>query len=404
MICGAVARLYYFMKRICLNSSCGVLIATLLLVAGCSPKEETAPPGPPVVLVTEATKADVPIFGQAIATLEGSSNAQIHAQVTGYLIKQNYTEGAQVKAGDLLFEIDPKPFQADLDKAQASLANAQAQELRTKQDLARYAALVKSGAVSQQEYQNEVQTNLSAQANVDGAQASVVTAQINLGYTKVVAPITGIAGKAVAQIGDLITPTTQLTTMSSLDPIEAAFTVTEQFYLDHADRLNKIMQIPQDERPESLQLLFADGTPYARKGRFEYVNRQVQTSTGSINVYALFPNPDNLLRPGMYAQVRGVTQNITGAVLIPQRCVNQLQGINQVVVIGPGNIAAIRNVTLGQQVGTLWIVTSGIEPGEHVVVEGIEKCQPGSPVKPEPYVMPTPTPPANAAPEAPANS
>ncbi|HEV3273163.1 MAG TPA: efflux RND transporter periplasmic adaptor subunit [Candidatus Methylacidiphilales bacterium] len=389
------------MKRSHIKSFAGILISALILV-GCGKKEEPAAPTPPVVLVTTAEKADIPIFSEAIATLEGSTNSQIHAQISGYLLKKNYNEGSQVKEGDLLFEIDPKPFQANLDKANATLQNSQSQLTRTQQDLARYASLVKSGAVSQQEYQNEVQTVQSAQADVDAAQASVTSAQIELGYTNITAPITGIAGKAMAQVGDLISPSVQLTTISALDPIEAVFTVTEQFYLDNTEQIAKAMLIPQNERPERMELLFADGTAYPKKGRFEYVNRQVQTSTGAISVYALFPNPDNILRPGMYAKVRAVTQNISNAVLIPQRCVNELQGINQVVVIKPGNIVEIRNVTLGQQVGSSWIVTSGLESGEHVVVEGIQKCQPGEPVTPEPYAPDTAAPSTNSAPVTPA--
>lgn len=390
------------MKRSPVNLTAGILIFALIL-AGCSKQEETAPACPPVVLVTKAEKADVPIFTEAIATLEGSTNSQIFAQVSGYLLTKNYNEGGQVKQGDVLFQIDPKPFQADLDKATATLQNNQAQLLRTQQDLARYAVLVKSGAVSQQEYQNEVQTVQSAQANVDAAQATVTSAQIQLGYTKIVAPITGIAGKALAQVGDLISPNMQLTTISALDPIEVAFTVPEQFYLDHADRFAKAMEIPQNERPESIELLMADGSVYPKRGRFEYVNRQVQTSTGAISVYALFPNSDNILRPGMYVKVRAVTQNISNAVVIPQRCVNELQGINQVVVIKADNTVEIRNVVTGDQVGPLWVITSGLEPGEFVVVEGIQKCQPGETVTPEPYVDDTASPSTNAAPASPSN-
>jgi len=389
-------------KRSPVNLTAGILIFALIL-AGCSKQEETAPACPPVVLVTKAEKADVPIFTEAIATLEGSTNSQIFAQVSGYLLTKNYNEGGQVKQGDVLFQIDPKPFQADLDKATATLQNNQAQLLRTQQDLARYAVLVKSGAVSQQEYQNEVQTVQSAQANVDAAQATVTSAQIQLGYTKIVAPITGIAGKALAQVGDLISPNMQLTTISALDPIEVAFTVPEQFYLDHADRFAKAMEIPQNERPESIELLMADGSVYPKRGRFEYVNRQVQTSTGAISVYALFPNSDNILRPGMYVKVRAVTQNISNAVVIPQRCVNELQGINQVVVIKADNTVEIRNVVTGDQVGPLWVITSGLEPGEFVVVEGIQKCQPGETVTPEPYVDDTASPSTNAAPASPSN-
>lgn len=390
------------MKRPRINSFAGILISALIL-AGCAKKEEPVAPTPPVVLVTKAEQADVPIFTEAVATLEGSTNSQIYAQISGYLLTRNYQEGAQVKKGDPLFEIDPKPFQANLDKATATLQNNQAQLTRTQQDLARYAALVKSGAVSQQEYQNQVQTVQSAQANVDAAQASVTSAQIELGYTKVTAPITGIAGKAMAQAGDLISPSMQLTTISALDPIEAAFTVPEQFYLDNADRIATVMQIPQNERRENIELLLADGTPYPKKGRFEYVNRQIQTSTGAISAYALFPNPDNVLRPGMYAKVRGVTQQIANAVLIPQRCVNELQGIDQVVVIKADNTAEIRNVVTGDRVGSLWIITSGLQPGESVVVEGIQKCQSGSPVTPQPYVSDTPAASTNAAPASPSD-
>lgn len=380
------------MKRIYLCRAL-LLITGALALASCGKKEAAAPPAPPTVLYVEATQEDIPIFSEAIATLDGSTNTQIHAQVSGYLIKQAYTQGSVVKQGDLLFEIDPKPFQADLDKAQASLANAQAQLLRTKQDLDRYATLVKSGAVSQQEYQNQVQTNLSAQANVDGAQASVTTAQINLGYTKITAPITGIAGNAIAQLGDLISPNTNLTTISTVDPIKAGFTVTEQFYLDNANRFAKVSAIPLADRPAHLDLVLADGTPYPKKGQFDYVDRQIQTSTGAIMVYALFPNPDRVLRPGQYVKVRGTTAVINGAVVIPQRAVNELQGIDQVVVVKPDNTVEIRNVTTGDQIGSLWVITSGLKAGERVVVEGIQKCTPGATVNPQPYV-PTPPPPA----------
>jgi membrane fusion protein (multidrug efflux system) len=356
-----------------------------ILLAACG-KQATAPPAaPPEVLVAEVTQKDVPIFGEAIATLDGSTNTQIHSQVTGYLIKQAYTEGAVVKQGDLLFEIDPRPFQADLDKANANLATAQANLLKSKQDMDRYTTLVKSGAVSQQEYQNEVQNYQAAQGNVDSAQASVATAQINLGYTKITAPIEGIAGKAQPGVGDLISPSTQLTTISTVDPIQADFTVSEQFYLDHADMIAKVSALPMDQRPEGMELILGDGTVYPKKGKLSYVNRQIQTSTGAIAVYALFPNPDRLLRPGQYAKVRGVTQNITGAVLIPQRAVTQLQGLNQVWVVKPDNTVEIRNITLGNQAGSYWIVTSGLQEGEKIVVEGIQKCQPGETVSPQPY-------------------
>lgn len=392
------------MNANCMGRLFLILVATLVLTH-CGPKESAVPPGPPVVLVAEAKAEDVPIFSEAIATLDGSTNAQIHSQVSGYLIKQDYKEGSNVAQGTLLFEIDPKPFQADLDKAKATLDSKQAQLVKTKQDMDRYAALVKSGAVSQQEYQNEVQTYQSAQGDVDAAQANVTLAQINLGYTKITAPVSGIVGRAVAQIGDLISPSTQLTTISTVDPIKAGFTVSEQFYLDHSEQIAKASNVPLQDRPTNIELLMADGTPYPKKGRFDYVDRQIQVSTGAIMVYALFPNPDNILRPGQYAKVRGVTQRINGAVLIPQRAVNELQGIDQVVVIKPDNTAEIRNVIVGDRVGSMWIITSGISPGERVVVEGIQKCVPGSPVTPQPYVPEDTTPAStNSAPETPSNS
>jgi RND family efflux transporter MFP subunit len=382
-----------------------ILIFTVaILPAGCGKKEEVPPPAPPVVLVTEAVQADVPIFSEAIATLNGSTNTQIHSQVSGYLLQQAYQEGSVVKAGDLLFQIDPKPFQADLDKAEATLANKQAQFQRTKQDLDRYTALVKSGAVSQQEYQSEVQNNLSAQADVNAAQASVVTAKINLGYTKITSPIPGVAGTAIPGVGDLISPSMTLTTVSTVDPIQAEFTFPEQFYLDNAERIAKVSAVPLQDRPEGIELILADGTPYPKKGRFYYVNRQIQTSTGAITAYALFPNPDRVLRPGQYAKVRGVTQRINDAVLVPQRCVTQLQGTNQVMVVRPDNTVEVRNVTTGDLAGPLWIITSGLKPGESVIVEGIQKVQEGTLVTPEPYVAPAQDqPPTNAPAAAPSS-
>lgn len=381
-----------------------LLVLAVLFLPGCGSKEESAPAAPPEVLVMAATTADVPVFSEAIATLDGSTNTQIHSQVSGYLIKQAYTEGSVVKAGDLLFEIDPKPFQAELDKAMATLDNKKAQELRTKQDLDRYTILVKSGAVSQQEYQGQVQNNLSAQADVDAAQASVVTAQINLGYTRITSPIEGVAGRAISNVGDLINPNITMTTISTVNPIQADFTLPEQFYLNNAERIARVSAMPLQDRPESIQLILADGSVYPLKGRFSYVNRQVQTSTGAIAAYALFPNPDRVLRPGQYTKVRAITQNITNAVLIPQRCVAQLQGTNQVWVVRADNTVEARNVTLGDVAGSNWIITSGLSAGERIVVEGIQKCREGMPVTPQPYVDPAQDQPATNAPTAAAPS
>jgi membrane fusion protein (multidrug efflux system) len=363
-------------------------LAAVFALPACGPKQEAEPPAPPVVQVTPATSADVPITSEAIATLDGSTNTQIHSQVTGYLIKQAYSEGSVVQPGDLLFQIDPKPFQADLDKAMASLANSQAQQKRTQQDLDRYASLVKSGAVSQQEYQTELQNNISSQANVEAAQASVATAQINLGYTKITSPIVGVAGHANVYVGDLIGPDKLMTTVSTVNPIQADFTLPEQFYLNHADQIARIASIPLEDRPENIQLILADGSIYPYKGRFYYVNRQVQTSTGAIQAFALFPNPERILRPGQYTKVRAITRQIDNAVLIPQRAVTQLLNVNQVFVVQADNTVVVRNVELGDTAGPNWIITSGLKEGDRVVVEGIQKCKEGLAVTPQPWEAP----------------
>ncbi len=375
------------MNRIYPGLAC-VLLAVSMSTAGCSRQPEAAAPAPPVVLVADATQADVPIFSEAIATLDGSTNTQIHSQVAGYLIKQAYQEGSVVKPGDLLFQIDPKPFQADLDKALATLASKQAQLQATKQVLDRYTGLVKSGAVSQQEYQNQLQTNLSAQADVDSAQASVMTAKIKLGYTKITSPIIGVAGRAIPGVGDLIGTSMTLTTVSTVDPIQADFTLPEQFYLNNAERIDKAAAVPLQDRPANIELILADGTVYPQKGRFYYLNRQIQTATGAITAYALFPNSDRILRPGQYAKVRALTRQIDAAVLIPQRAVTELQGIDQVWVVKDDNTVEVRNVTTGDRAGPLWIVTSGLKAGERVVAEGIQKCRDGEKVSPQPYVPP----------------
>ena len=251
-----------------------------------------------------------------------------------------------------------------------------------------------------------MQNNLSAQADVNAAQASVDTAKINLGYTEITSPIEGVAGKANPGIGDLISPSITLTTISTVDPIQADFTLPEQFYLNNAERIAKVSAMPLQDRPESIELILADGSVYPKKGRFSYVNRQIQTATGAITAYALFPNPDSVLRPGQYAKVRAITKNISDAVLIPQRCVTQLQGLNQVMVVKPDHTVEVRNVTTGDVAGKLWIITSGLKAGEKVIVEGIQKAQEGSLVTPEPYKpnaeeAPPTSPPAAAEPSTP---
>jgi membrane fusion protein (multidrug efflux system) len=373
------------MQRTCSHLT---FFAAASFLTACGPRQETAPHAPPVVLVAEAIPADAPIFSEAVATLEGSTNTRIQSQVSGYLIKQAYLEGSVVKQGDLLFRIDPKPFLADLEQAQANLTARQAQLLRTKQELDRDAALVKSGAVSPPSYQIDLRNNLSAQADVDSAQASVATAKIKLGHTQIVSPVTGVAGRAIPGLGDLITAGITLTTVATVDPIVAEFTLPGPFYLNNTDAFAKASAVPLEDRPESIELILADGTTYPRRGKFYYVNHPVQTPAGAITAYALFPNPDRVLRPGQFAKVRGITRQITDAVLVPRHAVSALPGIDQVIVVGPDNKVEVRTVTTGDRSGDLWIVTSGLKVGERVVVEGAQKCRPGLEVDPQPYAAP----------------
>jgi membrane fusion protein (multidrug efflux system) len=341
------------MIGICLRGVFPAMVVSAFMLTGCGRKQATVPPAPPEVLVTSASAADGPIFIEAIARLNGSTNTDIHAQVSGYLLKQAYQEGSVVKPGDLLFEIDPKPFQAELDQALAAVAGNQAQP----------------------------QNNLSAQA-------AVTTAKINLGYTKITSPITGVAGHANPGVGDWISPGMTLTTVSTVDPIQAEFTIPEKLYLDNAALIAKVSNLPLEDRVENIEMVLADGTVYPQKGRFFDVNRQIQASTRAITAYALFPNPDRILRPGQYVKVRGIIQNIRDAVLIPQQCVTQWQGINQVMVVKADNTVEVRNVTTDDVAGSMRIIKSGLKAGEKVIVEGRQKVQDGTLVNPQPWVAP----------------
>jgi membrane fusion protein (multidrug efflux system) len=347
------------------------------------------------VLVTEAVQQDVPVYREWIGTTTGFINAVIRPQVKGYLLSKNYKEGDVVGAGDLLFEIDPREFQAQLDQAQGQLARVEAALGKSQLDVARYSPLAKEGAVSQQELDNAVQLNLANKAEVDSARAAVEQAKLNLEWTKVTSPIDGVAGIAVAQIGDLVAPSTELTTISQLDPIKVVFPVSEQEYLRYA------RNHPRDEsdngRPQNtLELITADGGVYPERGTVSVVGREVDPRTGTILLEALFPNPRNLLRPGGYAKVRAVIENLEDAVVVPQRAVQDMQGTYQVAVVGTDNKAEWRSVKVGPRSGTDWVILDGVKPGERVVVEGLQKVRSGMAVAPTPAAEPT----AKASPAA----
>ena len=372
-----------------------------------------APPAPEVEVAT-VEQRDIPIVKEWIGTLDGLINAAIKAEVTGYLLRQDYAEGSFVRKGQTLFEIDPRPLDAALQQAQGQLAQAKAQlaqaiaglvqaqaqlesaqanQRKTQMDEDRYAPLAREQAVTQQDYDNAKQANQSQKAQVaasnaqvetakaaieaykagvEAAAAAVETARVNLGFTKLLSPINGIAGAATTQVGNLVSPqSSAVTTVSTLDPIKANFTVSEQEYLT-------LTRSDVALRKIGLEMILADNSTYPQKGRFDFADRQVDPATGSIQLTALFPNPGNRLRPGQYARVRATVGVESGALLVPQRAVTETQGAYIVPVVDPGNTIRFQPVKVGERVGSKWIVTDGLKPGERVVTDGLFKIAPGA--------------------------
>ena len=379
------------------------LVVIGLIVGAVRPsKSAGAAAAAPVVEVVKVEQEDVPIYGEWIGTLDGLVNADVRAQVTGYLMKQEYQEGSFVKKGQVLFQIDPRPFQAALDQAQgqlaqakASLANAEAVQGRTRLDVERYTPLAKEQAASQQDLDNAVQNNLAAIASVETAkaqiktyEAAVETAKINLDFTHLIAPIDGIAGQAQLQVGALVTPSSGVvTSVSTVDPIKVFFTVAEPRYLWWRSRFPTEASRLEADKQLRLKLILADGSTYAREGTFYFADRQVNESTGAIRIAGLFPNPNNVLRPGGYGKVRAVISMEQGALLVPQRAVSELQGGYQVAVVDEHNKATIKTVNVGERVGNRWIIASGLNPGDRVVAEGVQKVRTGASVNPKPFPM-----------------
>jgi RND family efflux transporter MFP subunit len=389
------------------------LIASVILLSsfGCG-KSEPPQARPPEVEVVQVEQKDVPIWNEWVGTLDGFVNAQIKPQVTGYLLRQTYKEGSFVKKGQLLFEIDPRTFQAALDQAKAQRANAEGQlaqaeanQVKAQLDVNRYTPLAKEQAVSQQDLDNAVQGNVAAQAQVraakaqiDAARAQVEAAQLNLSFTRIVSLIDGIVGIAQAQIGDLVGPTSLLTTVSTLDPIKVYFPVSERGYLDYVKENPDAEKRAAEEKQLALELVLADGSVYPNKGSFSFADRQVDVKTGTLRLQGLFPNPGNILRPGQFARVRAVTKTRRGALLIPQRAVTELQGSYQVAVVSKDNKVSIRPVKVAERVGTEWIIDTGLKPGERVVAEGIQRVKAGMTVNPKPLKAMTEAKPAKSEP------
>jgi membrane fusion protein (multidrug efflux system) len=334
--------------------------------------------------VASVVQRDTPIYSEWVATLDGFVNAQIQPHVTGYIVRQNYTEGSVVKKGDVLFEIDPRPFQAALDQARGQLAQAEAQLGKANLDVERDTPLAEAHAIARSQLDTEVQAKLGAQAQVVAAKANVEQAALNLEFTKVTSLVTGIAGIAQVQVGNLVSATSVLTSVSQVDPIKAFITVGEQDFLDFHRRFPTEESVQEQRRRMPLQLILADGSIYEQTGRISFADRQVNPTTGAIRIAGLFPNPNYLLRPGGYGRVRLSAKTQLGAILVPQRAVTELQGAHQVAVVGADNKVSIRQVTVGDRVGKNWIITEGLKPGERVVVEGLLKVRDGVAVRPVP--------------------
>jgi membrane fusion protein (multidrug efflux system) len=351
----------------------------LLLLPGCK-KEQPAAPKPPEVEVVAVTQKDVPIYSEYVGTADGFVNATIRAQVQGYLIKQNYKEGDLVRKGQVLFEIDPRTFQAALEQANGQLAAQQAWWDTTKANLKRIKPLAAQKAVSLKDLDDATGAEQAAHAAVIAAQAAVDKAKLDLGFTKVTSLIDGIAGIAKAQIGNLVGPGAmeELTTVSTVNPIKVYVQVSEQEYM-------KAMGNNRKAALKSLELILTDGSTYPHKGELAFADRQVDVQTGTIKVAALFPNPGNLLRPGQFTKIRVMTEMKEGALLIPQRAVSEIQGRYMVAVIGPENKADIRTVQVAEQIGTDRIISEGLKPGEKVVAEGIQKVKQDQTVNPKPF-------------------
>ena len=358
-----------------------VLTAAVWSVAGCDgPKAAPAIPSPEVEVASVVQK-DVPIVSEWVATLDGYVNAQIQPQVAGYVIRQTYKEGSFVHQGQILFQIDPRPFQALLDQAQAQLAQAQAQLGKTEMDVNRDTPLAKERAIAQSQLDNDMQARAAAKAAVKAAEAQVEQARLNLEFTDVKSLVDGIAGIAQVQIGNLVNPTTALTTVSQVNPIKAYFSISEQEYIHFADRINTETQknVPTNGPP--FDLILADGSVYPNKGVGLLTNRQVDVATGSIQVICSFPNPKNSLRPGQFGRLRAAPEVRNGALLVPQKAVTELQGTYQLAVVSADNKVSIRAIKVADRVGPDWIVESGVKQGEMVIVEGLQKVQNGSIVK-----------------------
>ena len=375
-----------------MRATFAVLLIFLLFPTACSRKPAQTGPPPPEVLVTTVTPRDVPRILERVATLDGFINANINAQVQGYIVSRDYQEGSLVKKGDSLFQIDPRPFEAALAQAKGTLARDKANLAKADADEKRALDLFNRKVISDQERDTAVAAAGSNRANVEADEAAVKQAELNLGYTKITAPIDGIAGFANNQVGDLVSPTSgPLTTLSQIDPIKAVVTAGEGPFTDFVSRHPDPTERAAYIRSLEFELILGDGKVYPQKGKFYALDRNLDLKTGSIRYEVTFPNPGNNLRPGQFGKVRFVADTKKNALIVPQEAVSELQGNYQVVVVDQDNEAHIRPVKMGERIGSMWEVTDGLKPGERVVVQGLQKAREGAPVAVKDW-----TPPADA--------
>ncbi len=333
-------------------------------------------------MVTDVIQKDVALYSEWVGTTEGFVNAQIHPKVSGYLLKQNYQDGDHVSANELLFQIDDREYKAALDQALGDLAQKQAAFKQNQQDLARYTPLLNAQVISKQEFDHVNQTTRGSKAEVESAQAAVESAKLNMEWTRVTSPINGIAGIAKTQVGDLVDPTTLLTTVSQLDPIKVSFPISEREYLRFADRIKLHQENGVAKDEPVLEMVLADGSTYKYPGHFYVANRQVNVQTGTIIIQGTFPNPDYILRPGLYAKIRSATDVKHGALLVPQSAVLEIQGQYQVAVVGADNKVNMRTVKPGKQMDQFRIIEDGLAPGDRVITAGLQRVSDGMEVKP----------------------
>jgi membrane fusion protein, multidrug efflux system len=360
-----------------------LLSATLL--NGCREKEEAPRPSPPEVEVTEVVQRNVPVYHEWVAQLNGRTNAQITPRVQGYLLTQNYRNGFFVKKGQLLYEIDPRAFEVTIEQAKAQVAVAVANLSNADTNVARDKPLAAQSAIPQKQLDTDIATQAASKAQLDAAKAQLAQAQLNLSWTKVYSPIDGIAGLSTAQVGNLVGTTTIMTTVSQVNPIWAYFNISESDYLSEAPTFYRLISGKKVASPV-LEFIQANGDTYPQKGRIVLVNREITSQTGTIQLVAEFPNADAVLRPGGFGRIRFQTGMNEGALVVPQAAVIEVQSMYQIAVVEPGNKAGFRIVKVGDRVGTDWIITEGLKPGDQVIVQGFMKVRQGTPVSPKPFV------------------